>query len=962
MSSLEITPNEFVTKIPLCQANVSWENIVTALDSSPSGIIGIVDFNFCPLGILESHQILEHIAHNSIPPEIIAEVISQSCSKSVVPLQKINLTSLISRITALSSQIKIKDLISLLNNQESLISEKNYFIVDSIGKVQGLLDIAKLLKHMTQGDSNPAPKVDRQSCSSNLEEIHFPGQKTLVTLFEQIPLPLMLQNAEGNICYQNPAWRQQINQHQKTLLTDLKDNAKYATAEGLALQSAIFSQNPNAKKSVISTECYFPIEHDDFHSLFNNSQRQHNINSIPKTFSLREHLQYSTEDFYEQIADNSYLITQNDSGLDCQHIRFPIQLAVQNQEQTYNNQSSQKYWLVLGTQLSLGTNLITDNSTVQQTNNNLDQVRRSSQVPGEIPANVISEVTEAGIRSSSDLNKLGRLQNEFMVNISHDLKSPLTAIIGLSSLLREEKLGSLNSRQIRYLDLIYRGGRQLMGIVTEMLDITSLARGKLRLKLETIDLEQLCHQAYQQVVTKLEAVHEPHKNRPLVLAQFQFNLESDSSLVIADRLRLNQILTRLLENAAKSTSEEGEIGIRIERWADWVAIIVWDTGRGISETFQASLSEEMFEPDNFLTSSEKTTGLGLILAQQLAQSHGGDISFTSQINRGSEFTVILPANPLMMEDREGFFWKEKLTSDRNHHNQSTLVLIVETSSLRIKDLTKNLKKLGYYAVIARNQQEALYKASHLKPTKIILNNELIQLTGQDILTALKSDPQTSHIPVLLTKSEQAPSFYLSLLSREDGILSHVDGTNRDGGVSSTCKNRPRSDDRYSQAEQILLLPLNKINQEVLAKYFPPLTSQNYCPGKRLTMLRLCLTSGEKSLTSSEIDLLFEAPSFNLCHHIIEADSVEQAHMLARIWKIDIIIWDGSNLDSPLELLRSLSTFTTLAQIPIVTLDEKTTAAANQFDNLTVFPCLVPINEKNIAELMQVIQSAAMSNE
>ncbi len=759
MSSLEITLNEFVTKIPLCQANVSWENIVTALDSSPSGIIGIVDFNFCPLGILESHKILEQIAHNSIPPGMMAEEISKSCSKSVVPLQKINLTTLISRITALSSQIKIKDLISLLNNQESLISEKNYLIVDSTGKVQGMLDISKLLKHMIQGDSNPAPKVDRQSCSSNLEEIHFPGQKTLVTLFEQIPLPVMLQNAEGNICYQNPAWRQQINQHQKTLLTDLKDNAKYVTAEGLALQSAIFSQNLNAKKSVISTECYFPIEHDDFHSLFNNSQRQHNINSIPKTFSLREHLQYSTEDFYEQIADNSYLITQNDSVLDCQYIRFPIQLAAQNQEQTSNNQSSQKYWLVLGTQLLLGTNVITDNSTAQQTNNNLDQVRRSSRVPGGTPGNVTSEFTEARIRSNYDLNKLGRLQNEFMVNIAHDLKSPLTAIIGLSSLLREEKLGSLNSRQIRYLDLIYRGGRQLMGIVTEMLDITSLARAKLRLKLETVNLEKLCHQAYQQVVTKLEAVHDPHKNRPLVLAQFQFNLESDSSIVIADRLRLNQILTRLLENAAKSTPEEGEIGIRIERWAEWVAIIVWDTGRGISENFQASLSEEMFEPDNFLTSSEKTTGLGLILAQQLAQSHGGDISFTSQINRGSEFTVILPANPLMIEDQESCFVKEKLTSDRNHHNQSTLVLIVETSSLRIKDLTENLKKLGYYAVIARNQKEALYKAIHLKPTRIILNNQLIKLTDQDILTTLKSDPKTSHIPVLLMKSEQALSFY-----------------------------------------------------------------------------------------------------------------------------------------------------------------------------------------------------------
>ncbi len=940
MSSLEITLNEFVTNIPLCQANVSWENIVTALDSSPSGIIAIVDPNFCPLGILESHQILVQIARNSITSGIMAEEISKSFSQSVVPPQKINLTSLISRITALSSQIKLKDLISLLNNQESLISEKHYFIVDSTGKVQGMLDIPKLLKYMVQSYTNLAPKVDRQSCSHNLEEIRFLGRKTLFTLFEQIPLPLMLQNAEGNICYQNPAWRQHINQHQEFLLTDLKEHSNFFIAPDLALQSSIFPPTPELQKYSISTECYCPQEDDGFHSLFIGSQPQSIINmaigqalgtpaplanNISETLFLRDHPQNSTKDFYEQIADRSSLITHNGGELDWYYMRFPIQLAVKTLEETPNNQSSQKYWLILGTQLLLANNVKTHNATAQQTNHNLDRVKRSSRVPGETPGNLTSEVAGACIRSSSDLNKLRRLQNEFMVNISHDLKSPLTAIIGLSSLLREEKLGSVNPRQIRYLDLIYRSARQLMGIVTDLLDITSLATGKLRLKLETIELEELCHQAYQQVVTKVEAVQDPHNNRPLALPQFKFNFDSDSSLVIADRLRLQQILTRLLENAVKSTPAEREIGIKIERWAEWIAIIVWDTGRGISEVFQKSLLEEMFEPDNFLASPERTTSLGLMLAQQLAQSHGGDISFTSQINYGSEFTVLLPTNPLMIEDQEGFFWKEKLTSDRNHHNQSTLVLIVETSSLRIKDLTENLKKLGYYAVIARNQNEALYKASHLKPSKIILNNELIKLTDRDILTTLKSDPQTSHIPVLLN-----------------------------------CKNRSKSDYQYPQAEHILLSPSNKINPEVLAKYFPPLTSQNYCPGKRLTMLRLCLNPNnrEKSLTSSEIDLLFDNPSFNLCHHIIESDSVEQANTLARIWKIDTIIWDSSNLDSPLELLRSLATFPNLAQIPIVTLDEKTTAAANQFDNLMVFPCLVPINEKNITELMQVIQSAA----
>lgn len=765
MSSLEITLDEFVTKIPLCQLNDDWEDIFNALYSSPQGLIAIADANFRPQGILKSHKLLTYIARKNINSGITAETIPKSLSELLVSSQEHKLANLISRITTLSSQTKIKDFISWFNDRESLISEQNYLIIDAVGKVQGILDFPKLLKHIAQYCANVNRQVEEKYLVRDLEEICLTENKTLVPLLEQIPLPLMLHDAEGKLCEQNSLGNQ-----------------------------------------------YF-------------------------------------------LPDQEVLLTQ-------------------------------------------------------QTNNNLEPV-------GEV-----------GLPLISNRNKLRRLQSEFMVNISHDLKSPLTAIIGLSSLLREEKLGSLNSRQIHYLDLIYRSGKQLMNIVTDMLDITSLVTGQLRLKLESIELEEFCHQAYQQVVTKLETVRKNHNNQPLVLPQFQFALESDSSEVIADRLRLNQILIRLLENAIRSTPAKETIGIRVERWDDeWIAIIVWDQGRGISEIGQLSLLEEMFEPDNFLISPEKTTGLGLILAQQLAQSHGGDISFTSQINHGSEFTLLLPANPLRMQNQESLCVEEESTSDRNPYHQSTLVLIVERSSVRIDDLTKNLNQLGYHTAIARNQNEALYKAAHLKPIKIILSYELLTLKEQNILTKLKSNPQTSQIPLILT-----------------------------------CKNRPSPDYLYFSAEYLFLSPQEQIDPEILAEYFPPLTSSNsnqdYCPGKKLTMLRLCLTNGGSSLNDSEIDFLFDDPSVSFCHHIIEADSIEQAHMLARIWQIDTIIWDNGHLELPLEYLRSLSSFPSLAQIPIVTLDEKTTAAANQFDNLNVFPCLVPINEQNIAELMQIIQSAA----
>ncbi len=229
MSSLEITLDEFVTKIPLCQVDASWENIVNALYSSSRDLIAIVDSDFYPLGILGSNQILAAIADNSSTLGIMQQTIPKSFSETVLPSQANQLITLLSPITTLSSQIEIPDLILLFNNQKSSISEQTYLIVDETGKVQGILDIPKLLKHITQSNTTAEPtKTDRQSFSDHLEEIRFVEHKTCFTLLEQIPLPLILHNASGNICYQNSAWNKHIELRQQCIeLCDVNDPADF---------------------------------------------------------------------------------------------------------------------------------------------------------------------------------------------------------------------------------------------------------------------------------------------------------------------------------------------------------------------------------------------------------------------------------------------------------------------------------------------------------------------------------------------------------------------------------------------------------------------------------------------------------------------------------------------------------------------------------------------------------------
>ena len=96
------------------------------------------------------------------------------------------------------------------------------------------------------------------------------------------------------------------------------------------------------------------------------------------------------------------------------------------------------------------------------------------------------------------------------------------------------------------------------------------------------------------------------------------------------------------------------------------------------------------------------------------------------------------------------------------------------------------------------------------------------------------------------------------------------------------------------------------------------------------------------------------------HRILEADDLEQAQMLVRVWQVDVIVLDGSYLDDSTDYLQSLSQCSELASLPLITLDIKTTEAANQVDNLLVFPCLIPDNKQNVGQLWEVIQIAASS--
>ena len=513
---------------------------------------------------------------------------------------------------------------------------------------------------------------------------------------------------------------------------------------------------------------------------------------------------------------------------------------------------------------------------------------------------------------NADLVHLNRLKDEFLSCISHELKSPLTAVIGLSTLLKEGKIGSLNTRQTRYAELIYQSGRQLMTLVNDLLDLSRLESGQLKLTPTLVQIHNLCQRAYQVVEEKYRAKSDRH-------IPFSLEIEPNLEQVVADEVRLQQMLVHLLDNAVKFSEDGGHVGIKVNYWEDWLAFTVWDRGMGIPEEFQPLIFEKFQQLESPLTRQFEGTGLGLVLSQRLAKAHGGDISFISQSGSGSEFTILLPPHPFIEQANPK---RQKLGSSSH-----PLILIVEAIPRAINQLCEQLSQLGYPVVVARSGTEALEKARQLRPRRIFLNPFLPLLSGWDVLNLLKSDPRTATIPVIIT---------------------------------SLAENQFRSEQEGAEGFLSLPLDIGKL-QELLADFQPPPDYQL----NKLTVLQLYLDGQAPEPTlavmSSPLNLLLGTQLFRLNCRLLEADSLEQAEMIAGVWDVDVVILDGCQQPNSLGYLHELSRCANLASLPLIVLDPSLTSLANQIPKLSVFPCLLSPSEQNLDQLLQVIQIAAQSH-
>ncbi|MGK7903595.1 MAG: ATP-binding protein [Hormoscilla sp.] len=498
-------------------------------------------------------------------------------------------------------------------------------------------------------------------------------------------------------------------------------------------------------------------------------------------------------------------------------------------------------------------------------------------------------------------------KDEFLLHISHELKTPITTILGLSSLLLNDGQHPLTQRQARYAGLIRESGRQLMKIVNNLVDLSRLETGELELKPHSVEIAKVCQKAKEQVQQSLSDLGDRR-----LLLEIAPNLES----IVADELRLQQMLLNLLENAVKFTAPTGEIGLRVSNWShNWIGFTVWDTGVGIKAAQQQLIFQKFPRRENHFTQSSSSTGLGLVLTQGLARLHGGEVTFISTEGKGSEFTLLLPAADLSSRVESTI-------------TRSSLILILETNPDFIFDLTEQLRGLGYLSLVARSQAEALRKARCLQPRVILLNLTNPLLSGVEVISQLKSETATCHMRAIAIGNAWEANF-------DDMIV-----------------------------DDFLSLP---VESQVLQKRLSRLISQPAPPPEmadseesiseteKLTVL--CLS--DNAVNMGCYSLFNWGSNSTPKHRIIEASDLDQASLLAKIWKPDVILLNDTELLNPIALLQDLSENETLASLPLVTVSQSTTQAANQVKGLSVFPCLVPTGSLPASStLLQVIQVAA----
>ncbi len=264
-------------------------------------------------------------------------------------------------------------------------------------------------------------------------------------------------------------------------------------------------------------------------------------------------------------------------------------------------------------------------------NTMMEALERSEKTLKEKSAQLMAQHQELN-EKTMELAQASRHKSEFLAHMSHELRTPLNAIIGFSELMLDGVPGEVNEEQKQCLNDVLSSGQHLLSVINEILDLSKIEAGEMELKLSNIRLDSIIQSLKNEM-------------RPILTAKKQsleVDVEEGLPLVRADRNRVRQVLLNLLGNASKFTPKSGKLKVEAVRENNWCRVSVVDNGIGIKKADQERIFEPFCQLDSHPAKEEGGTGLGLTIAKQIIEKHGGRIWVESKYRKGSRFTFTLP--------------------------------------------------------------------------------------------------------------------------------------------------------------------------------------------------------------------------------------------------------------------------------------------------------------------------------
>ncbi len=348
-------------------------------------------------------------------------------------------------------------------------------------------------------------------------------------------------------------------------------------------------------------------------------------------------------------------------------------------------------------------------------------------------------VEEALVQAKEEAERANRAKSDFLSRMSHELRTPLNSILGFAQILEIDKIDRLTVRQKPWVSQVRKAGDHLLELINEMLDLARIESGQMTVSMENVDVVPLMKEV-------LILIMPMSKERKIKIV----NMVSIPSLVVyGDRIRLKQVFLNLLSNAVKYNIEKGIISIYYRKTSEGkIRISIEDSGIGVSK----DKIDDLFEPFARLdadNSEVEGTGIGLTITRRLVEQMRGNISVQSTLDKGSCFTLELPAGMAQEEEKSPEESKIEFLSKPLNPNENYTLLYVEDNPDNLILIRQVLKtRPNIRLIFSRDSRTGIELALAHHPDLILMDINLPGMDGYMTLKALRAYREIRSIPVV----------------------------------------------------------------------------------------------------------------------------------------------------------------------------------------------------------------------